>query len=45
VLQAYGIELIAEKIESEDDLAELLGHGIDYGQGYLFGVPSPSRDA
>jgi cyclic-di-GMP phosphodiesterase TipF (flagellum assembly factor) len=39
------MELIAEKIESEDDLAELLGYGIDYGQGYLFGVPSPSRDA
>ena len=45
VLQAYRMELIAEKIESEDDLAELLGYGIDYGQGYLFGVPSPSRDA
>lgn len=35
-----GIDLIAEKIESDRDLLELLDAEIDYGQGYLFGKPS-----
>ena len=34
-----GIQLIAEKIERERDLLELLEHDIDMGQGYLFGEP------
>lgn len=34
-----GIQLIAEKIERERDLVELLEHDIDMGQGYLFGEP------
>jgi cyclic-di-GMP phosphodiesterase, flagellum assembly factor TipF len=44
-LERAGIELIVEKIESEPMLLDLLDHDIDYGQGYLFGPPRPSRDA
>ncbi len=38
-LDAAGIDLIAERIESETTLRELLDFSIDYGQGYLFGKP------
>ncbi len=38
-LDAAGIDLIVEKIESENMLRELLDFNIDYGQGYLFGKP------
>jgi cyclic-di-GMP phosphodiesterase TipF (flagellum assembly factor) len=34
-----GIDLIVSKIESENQLRELLDINIDYGQGYLFGEP------
>ncbi|MEE9140597.1 MAG: EAL domain-containing protein [Alphaproteobacteria bacterium] len=40
----HGIDLIVEKIESEDALVELLDLPIDFGQGYLFGEPRLSRD-
>lgn len=39
------IDLIAERIESDEQLVELLELGIDYGQGYLFGEPRPARKA
>ncbi len=39
------IDLVAEKIESDEQLVELLELGIDYGQGYLFGEPRPARQA
>lgn len=45
VLDVHGIDLIAEKIETEEDLVELLDFRIDYGQGYLFGEPRPSKEA
>ena len=32
------VDLIVTHIESEKDLLELLDLGIDYGQGYLFGI-------
>lgn len=38
-LDRRGIDLIAEKIEAEPQLIELLDIEIDYGQGYLFGRP------
>ncbi len=37
------IELIAEKIETEQQLACAVGLGIAYGQGFLVGEPRPSR--
>lgn len=42
-LDAQGIDLIVEKIESEATLVELLDLNIDFGQGYLFGEPRLSR--
>lgn len=39
------IDLIVERIESDEQLVELLELGIDYGQGYLFGEPRPARKA
>ncbi|MFU8806340.1 MAG: EAL domain-containing protein [Bradymonadaceae bacterium] len=37
-------ELIAEGIETDEDLATLVGLGIDIGQGYLLGRPKPPED-
>lgn len=44
-LDVHGVDLIAEKLESEQDLVELLDQNIDYGQGFLFGEPKLSREA
>ncbi len=44
-LHRCGIDLIAEKIESEETLIELLDHSIEFGQGYLFGEPRLNRDS
>jgi len=43
-LDHHGIDMIVERIESEKDLLELLDFNIDYGQGFLFGEPRPSKD-
>lgn len=40
----YGIELIAEKIETEQQAVEAIDLDIHYGQGHLFGSPRPVRD-
>ena len=37
-----GIDLIAEKIEFESHMPEILELGIDFGQGNLFGSPRPA---
>jgi len=37
-----GIDLIAERIEFESHMPEVLSLGIDYGQGNLFGPPRPA---
>ena len=37
------IDIIVEKIETEDQLAPIVQTGFDFGQGYLFGEPRPSR--
>jgi hypothetical protein len=38
-LERQGIDLIVEKIESEEVLRDILDFHVDYGQGYLFGEP------
>jgi len=38
-LDINNIQLIAEKIEREDDLLSLLDYDIRYGQGFLLGRP------
>ena len=40
----YGVELIAEKIESERQVVDVLELNIGYGQGNLFGEPRAIRD-
>ena len=42
-LSRLGIDLIVEKIESEDILTDLRQLGITYGQGFLFGEPRAAR--
>lgn len=37
----YGIDLIAEKIEDERTVVNILDYNVDFGQGYLFGMPAP----
>lgn len=40
--EALGLKVIAEGIESEDQLKLLRSHGCDEGQGYLFARPTPA---
>ena len=42
-LDRYAMDLIVEKIESEDMLRDLLDLRIDFGQGYFFGEPRPTN--
>jgi cyclic-di-GMP phosphodiesterase TipF (flagellum assembly factor) len=41
----YGLEIIAEKVESERQVVDILELNIAYGQGNLFGEPRAIRDA
>ncbi len=41
----YGLELIAEKVESEREVIDVLELDIAYGQGHLFGEPRAIREA
>ena len=41
--EALGAQVIAEGIESHDDLAALQQLGVRYGQGFLWGKPAPPR--
>jgi len=41
----YGVELIAEKVETERQVVDVLELNIAYGQGNLFNEPRPIRDS
>ena len=41
----YGVEVIAEKIEAERQVIDVLELDIAYGQGHLFGEPRAIREA
>ncbi|MET0274090.1 MAG: EAL domain-containing protein [Phenylobacterium sp.] len=41
----YGVEVIAEKVESERQVVDILELDIGYGQGHLFGEPRAIKDA
>lgn len=43
LLSRFGVELVAEKIESEGVVVDLLDYDVRYGQGYLFSPPRPIR--
>lgn len=44
LLARYGIELIAEKIERESTVVEVLELDVGFGQGHLFGAPRAIRE-
>jgi cyclic-di-GMP phosphodiesterase TipF (flagellum assembly factor) len=43
LLGRYGIELIAERIETEATVVDLLDYDVKLGQGFLFSPPRPVR--
>ena len=44
-LDRSGIDLVIEKVETEDQLIDVLDCRPDYGQGFLFGEPRLSAEA
>jgi cyclic-di-GMP phosphodiesterase TipF (flagellum assembly factor) len=44
LLQRFGIDLIAEHVEDEKTVIQLLDYGVDFAQGFLFGEPRAVRD-
>lgn len=45
VFQRYGVDLIAERLESEDAVLEILDLDVPYGQGHLFGAPRAIKES
>src|SRR4029077_6076231 len=43
LLGRFGISLIAEKIEAESQVVDLLEYDVRFGQGFLFSPPRPVR--
>jgi cyclic-di-GMP phosphodiesterase TipF (flagellum assembly factor) len=43
LLARSGIDLIAERIETENSVVDLLDYDVKYGQGFLFSPPRPVR--
>jgi cyclic-di-GMP phosphodiesterase TipF (flagellum assembly factor) len=43
LLGRFGIDLIAEKIERESTVVDLLDYDVRFGQGFLFSPPRPVR--
>jgi len=43
LLARYGIDLVADRIENESIVVDLLDLDVRYGQGYLFSQPRPVR--
>jgi cyclic-di-GMP phosphodiesterase TipF (flagellum assembly factor) len=43
LLARFGIDLIAERIESEGAVVDLLDYDVKFGQGFLFSPPRPVR--
>ena len=41
--QRFGMELIADHVEREADVVDVLDFGVRYGQGFLFAPPRPVR--
>lgn len=44
LLTRFGIDLIVERIETEQEAVESLEYEIRYGQGFLFGEPRPLEE-
>ena len=44
LLARHGLNLIAERVETEKTVVQLLDYSVDFAQGYLFGEPKPLRE-
>jgi cyclic-di-GMP phosphodiesterase, flagellum assembly factor TipF len=44
LLERHGLNLIAERVEDEKTVVQLLDYGVDFAQGYLFGEPRAVRE-
>jgi cyclic-di-GMP phosphodiesterase TipF (flagellum assembly factor) len=44
LLSRHGVNLIAERVEDEKTVVQLLDYSVDYAQGFLFGEPRAVRD-
>jgi cyclic-di-GMP phosphodiesterase TipF (flagellum assembly factor) len=44
LLERHGLNLIAERVEDEKTVVQLLDFGVDFSQGYLFGEPRAVRE-
>jgi cyclic-di-GMP phosphodiesterase TipF (flagellum assembly factor) len=44
LLTRHGLNLIAERVEDEKTVIQLLDYAVDYAQGYLFGEPRAVRE-
>ena len=45
VFSRYGVTLIAEKLEDETTVVQILEYDIPYGQGHVFGAPRPIKSS
>jgi cyclic-di-GMP phosphodiesterase, flagellum assembly factor TipF len=43
LLERHGLNLIAERVEDEKTVVQLLDYAVDFAQGYLFGEPRAVR--
>jgi cyclic-di-GMP phosphodiesterase TipF (flagellum assembly factor) len=44
LLERHSLNLIAERVEDEKTVVQLLDYAVDFAQGYLFGEPRAARD-
>jgi cyclic-di-GMP phosphodiesterase TipF (flagellum assembly factor) len=44
LLERHGLNLIAERVEDEKTVIQLLDYSVDFAQGYLFGEPRAVRE-
>jgi len=44
LLSRHGLNLIAERVEDEKTVVQLLDYAVDFAQGYLFGEPRAVRE-
>jgi cyclic-di-GMP phosphodiesterase TipF (flagellum assembly factor) len=44
LLERHGMNLIAERVENEKEVVQMLDYSVDFGQGFLFGEPRAVRE-
>ncbi|HET9161440.1 MAG TPA: EAL domain-containing protein, partial [Caulobacteraceae bacterium] len=45
IARRFGVEVVAEKVETERQVVDVLELNVGYGEGHLFGQPRAIRDA